>query len=155
MYPCHDWLMPSLLDYKLPQIIAHIQDHASVGVMYMLGPDLLKLAPSAYTVAQELERYKVQVLKVREAKLIYGRLDVEKFTKACLESMASHLVHDRPFSVFMFILCVRYPARANFRNGLTVVGWRFLGGILLSQPRFLGSTAMYARSRTLCCTSPN
>lgn len=40
------------------------QDHASVGVMYMLGPDLLKLMPSAYTVAQELERYKMEVLKV-------------------------------------------------------------------------------------------
>lgn len=33
--------------------------------MYMLGPDLLKLSPSAYTVAQELERYKMGVLKVR------------------------------------------------------------------------------------------
>lgn len=32
--------------------------------MYMLGPDLLKLMPSAYTVAQELERYKMGVLKV-------------------------------------------------------------------------------------------
>lgn len=40
------------------------QDHASVGVMYMLGPDILKLMPSAYTVAQELERYKMEVLKV-------------------------------------------------------------------------------------------
>lgn len=33
--------------------------------MYMLGPDILKLSPSAYTVAQELERYKMGVLKVR------------------------------------------------------------------------------------------
>lgn len=32
--------------------------------MYMLGPDILKLMPSAYTVAQELERYKMGVLKV-------------------------------------------------------------------------------------------
>lgn len=30
----------------------------------MLGPDILKLMPSAYTVAQELERYKLGVLKV-------------------------------------------------------------------------------------------
>lgn len=34
--------------------------------MYMLGPDLLKLMPSAYTVAQELERYKMGVLKVSD-----------------------------------------------------------------------------------------
>lgn len=33
--------------------------------MYTLGPDLLNLSPSAYTVAQELERYKAGVLKVK------------------------------------------------------------------------------------------
>lgn len=32
--------------------------------MYMLGPNILKLMPSAYTVAQELERYKMGVLQV-------------------------------------------------------------------------------------------
>lgn len=42
------------------------QDHTGVGVMYALGPDLLKLSPSAYTVAQELERYKMSVLKVKK-----------------------------------------------------------------------------------------
>lgn len=95
--------------------------------MYMLGPDLLKLTPSAYTVAQELEKYKNQVLKVRESKHIYGRLVLEEFPKACLELMASHLVHDRPFSVFVSIICVLYSARANRRSGLTVFCWRFLG----------------------------
>lgn len=32
--------------------------------MYLLGPNILKLMPSAYTVAQELERYKMGVLQV-------------------------------------------------------------------------------------------
>lgn len=36
--------------------------------MYMLGTDLLKLSPSAYTVAQELEKYKMSVLKVNRAR---------------------------------------------------------------------------------------
>ncbi|CBJ28002.1 choline dehydrogenase [Ectocarpus siliculosus] len=47
----------------VPELGKNLQDHASVGVMYMLGPDILKLMPSAYTVAQELERYKMGVLK--------------------------------------------------------------------------------------------
>lgn len=97
-----------------------IQDHASVGVMYMLGPDLLKLTPSAYTVAQELEKYKNQVLKVRESKHIYGSLILGEFLKACLESMASYLVHDRPSSMFMFVLSDFYLARVNRHSGLTV-----------------------------------
>lgn len=52
------------------------QDHASVGVMYMLGPDILKLMPSAYTVAQELERYKMGVLKVSAVRVEAGNREV-------------------------------------------------------------------------------
>ena len=55
---------PFLTALRLPAPVSSPQDHASVGVMYMLGPDILKLMPSAYTVAQELERYKLGVLKV-------------------------------------------------------------------------------------------
>lgn len=39
--------------------------------MYMLGPDILKLSPSAYTVAQELERYKMSVLKVSKQGCVF------------------------------------------------------------------------------------
>lgn len=41
--------------------------------MYMLGPDILKLMPSAYTVAQELERYKMGVLKVSAVRVKAGK----------------------------------------------------------------------------------
>lgn len=51
-----------------------VQDHSSVGVMYRLGSDLLKLSPSAYTVAQELERYKMSVLKVSSHGRVLGPL---------------------------------------------------------------------------------
>eukprot|EP00903_Cladosiphon_okamuranus_P005497 g5478.t2 len=47
----------------IPELGKNLQDHTSVGVMYLLGPDILKLMPSAYTVAQELERYKMGVLQ--------------------------------------------------------------------------------------------
>lgn len=62
--PC---LRPLLPDMTLVGHPFWYQDHSSVGVMYMLGPDLLKLMPSAYTVAQELEKYKIGVLKARVA----------------------------------------------------------------------------------------
>ncbi|CAM9848146.1 unnamed protein product, partial [Phaeothamnion confervicola] len=46
----------------VPGVGKNLQDHPSLGLMFKLGPSLLEMFPSAYTIAQELEKYKLNVM---------------------------------------------------------------------------------------------
>ena len=88
MSPPRESHSPSLPPHLLYAPLS--QDHASVGVMHMLGPDLLKLMPSAYTVAQELERYKMGVLKVSDRSGTHSR----GLVPSCRARVSSRVFHN-------------------------------------------------------------